>query len=129
MSKSLRLMESRVLRNHRREAWEEQGRCCKYCFAPLEFKQTTADHKVPRSKGGMNLRENIICACAPCNMAKGSWNILSFTKAIKSPPPGAPIQIHLAAARRRIWLATHRACRRINYSVGLPNPTPIGQAA
>ena len=41
---------------------------CQYCGDGSDL---TFDHLVPRSKGGQTTWENIITACAPCNMRKG----------------------------------------------------------
>jgi 5-methylcytosine-specific restriction endonuclease McrA len=116
-----------ILRNHRREAWEEQQRCCKYCLEPLPFHASTAEHRVPKSKGGTNARANIDAACQPCNKAKGSSPAAWFAKAIRNPPVGASFAVLMAWSRRRIWLAIHRASRNIAYAVGLPNPSPVGR--
>lgn len=123
----MRRVEADILRAVRREAWEDQGRCCKYCLAPLGFSESTADHRVPRSKGGTNVKANIVAACGPCNVAKGSMAPAEFKAAIKAPQAGARVGIWLAWSRRRVWLAAYRACRNISYAVGLPNTTPVGQ--
>lgn len=125
--RSLRQIEADVLRGARREAWEAQQYCCKYCLEPLPFTETTTEHRVPRSKGGTNERANIDAACAPCNKAKGSSPAAWFAKAVRNPPPGSSIAVLMSWARRRIWLATHRASRNIAYAVGLPNQTPVGR--
>jgi len=41
---------------------------CQYCGNP---QQLTFDHVIPRRLGGKTTWENIITACAPCNMKKG----------------------------------------------------------
>ena len=41
---------------------------CQYCGSPNEL---TFDHVIPRRLGGKTTWENIITACAPCNMRKG----------------------------------------------------------
>lgn len=41
---------------------------CQYCGSREEL---TFDHVIPRSQGGMTSWENIVTACAPCNLAKG----------------------------------------------------------
>lgn len=41
---------------------------CQYCSSPDEL---TFDHVIPRSRGGRTTWENIITACAPCNLRKG----------------------------------------------------------
>lgn len=41
---------------------------CQYCTSTDEL---TFDHVVPRSRGGRTTWENIVTACAPCNLTKG----------------------------------------------------------
>lgn len=127
-AKKAQRLETQFLRTYKAEALAEQAGCCKYCFAPLDKVAATADHITPRSKGGTSMRKNIVACCVECNLAKGSWNVLSFNRAIRN-PEGHSFKIWRAWSRRRIWLATHRACRRIRYSVGLDNDTPIGRRA
>lgn len=42
---------------------------CQYCGCD---KDLTFDHVVPRSKGGITSWENVITACAPCNLRKAN---------------------------------------------------------
>lgn len=49
----------------------DKGRCV-YCNKDLNFKEATLDHIVPRSKGGQNTWENLVCCCKNCNHSKGS---------------------------------------------------------
>lgn len=44
------------------------GFTCQYCGAAEEL---TFDHLIPRSRGGRTTWENIVTACAPCNLRKG----------------------------------------------------------
>ena len=41
---------------------------CQYCGSADEL---TFDHVIPRSRGGRTTWENIVTACAPCNLTKG----------------------------------------------------------
>jgi 5-methylcytosine-specific restriction endonuclease McrA len=41
---------------------------CQYCSARDDL---TFDHLVPRSRGGQTTWENVVTACAPCNLRKG----------------------------------------------------------
>ena len=51
------------------------GGLCAYC---RNKRATTIDHLKPRSKGGSNLRSNLVPACLECNHDKGSENWLSW---------------------------------------------------
>lgn len=41
---------------------------CQYCGANEDL---TFDHVVPRSRGGLTTWDNVVTACAPCNLLKG----------------------------------------------------------
>ena len=42
---------------------------CQYCGARGDL---TFDHVIPRAKGGKTIWENVVAACGPCNLRKGS---------------------------------------------------------
>jgi len=42
---------------------------CQYCGAKGDM---TFDHVLPRSRGGRTTWENVVAACGPCNLRKGS---------------------------------------------------------
>ena len=54
------------------------GGLCAYCRCE---RATTLDHIKPRSKGGSNLRSNLVPACVECNHNKGSQNWLTWYRA------------------------------------------------
>ena len=113
----------------RAEAAARQGHCCKYCFEPFSVSPATADHRKPRSAGGMNFADNIDAACVSCNSLKGSMSAGAFLKAIKA--AAGPLPMLLAYARRRIWLSAHRASRNIGRAAGVEinNPLTLSEAA
>lgn len=41
---------------------------CQYCASREDL---TFDHVIPRSRGGRTTWENVVAACAPCNLLKG----------------------------------------------------------
>lgn len=50
--------------------------CCAYCDSP--FKQLTLDHVLAESKGGIDSWQNLVPACAKCNISKGSKNLTDW---------------------------------------------------
>lgn len=118
-------MRKEFIAKGRSAAATRQGGCCKYCFEPFAVSPATAEHRVPRSKGGSNLAHNIDAACARCNKLKAAMTVGEFLKRIKH-PDGGSVELLLAASRRRIWLRTHRARRRIGQFVGIELDLPIG---
>ncbi|MDA3859222.1 MAG: HNH endonuclease [Roseovarius sp.] len=59
---------------------------CQYCGAKGEL---TFDHVVPRARGGVTSWENVVAACSPCNLSKGSKSLrqagLSLRRAPRPP--------------------------------------------
>jgi len=44
---------------------------CQYCGDHFPTQELTFDHVIPRSRGGRTTWENIVTACARCNLSKG----------------------------------------------------------
>jgi len=44
---------------------------CVYCGDAFPSHDLTFDHVIPRSRGGHTTWENVVSACAPCNLKKG----------------------------------------------------------
>lgn len=53
----------------RRVLFARDGWRCAYCGQTAG--RLTLDHVVPRSRGGDSTWENVVTACAPCNLRKG----------------------------------------------------------
>ena len=70
----------------RRALFARDGWRCVYCGTSSG--RLTLDHVVPRSKGGESIWENVVTACAPCNLRKGD----RLLRGLRSPsaPPAAP---------------------------------------
>ncbi len=60
--------------------------CCQYCGGKGDL---TFDHVVPRARGGITSWENVVAACSPCNLRKGS-RLLSQTRLQLRKPPRQP---------------------------------------
>lgn len=45
---------------------------CQYCGQPFPTHDLTFDHVIPRALGGRTTWDNVVTACAPCNLRKGS---------------------------------------------------------
>ena len=44
---------------------------CQYCGHGFHVEDLTFDHVVPKSRGGRTKWDNVVTACAPCNLQKG----------------------------------------------------------
>lgn len=64
--------------------WEMQNRLCFYCRRPVYHKPSnpadfaTADHIIPRARGGHLQPDNIVIACVGCNARRGTTPHLEF---------------------------------------------------
>lgn len=72
----IRLLKyDRVPRNsvkfNRRNIFLRDEHCCQYCQKHFPRQQLSLDHIQPRSRGGDDSWENIVCACLKCNVRKG----------------------------------------------------------
>lgn len=56
---------------------------CRYCGCPLSHSQASAEHRVPRSRGGATTRENITLSCRRCNRWKGSRTPAEFAELLR----------------------------------------------
>lgn len=45
---------------------------CHWCRVGLDDTDATVDHRIPLSRGGLNNRNNLVLACAPCNQGRGN---------------------------------------------------------
>ena len=57
--------------------------CCQYCGSKGDL---TFDHVVPRARGGVTSWENVVAACAPCNLRKGSRSLRQAGLSLRKPP-------------------------------------------
>ena len=56
---------------------------CQYCGAKHDL---TFDHVLPRKLGGVTSWENVVAACAPCNLRKGSKTLREAGMHLRKPP-------------------------------------------
>ena len=80
----------------RRALFARDGWRCVYCGASSG--RLTLDHVIPRSRGGESVWENVVTACAPCNLRKGNRLLEESGLTLRRlPRPPAPVLfIHLA---------------------------------
>ena len=56
---------------------------CQYCGSR---KDLTFDHVIPRAAGGITSWENVVAACAPCNLRKGSKSLRQCGMSLRQVP-------------------------------------------
>lgn len=56
---------------NRRNIYARDANTCQYCGERFPTAELSLDHVTPRSQGGQNTWENLVCACVKCNSRKG----------------------------------------------------------
>lgn len=103
-----RLPAQRVKLN-RRNLFARDRNQCQYCGQHFPTSDLTLDHVVPRTQGGGDTWENLVCACVPCNARKGGRTPdQARVKLIRKPvkPKRNPlITLKLGSEKYRSWKA------------------------
>lgn len=56
---------------NRRNIFLRDGHRCQYCGHRFNTGRLSLDHVLPKSRGGPDTWENVVCACLHCNVTKG----------------------------------------------------------
>lgn len=80
-----KLPRTAVKLNRRNLFARDQNRC-QYCGKRFPTSELSLDHVIPRSQGGLNSWENIVCACVRCNVRKGGRTPNQAGLALIGPP-------------------------------------------
>lgn len=78
------------------------GRCA-YCGAELTLASMTADHVMPKARGGGNGLANLLPACHECNRDKGQQTLEQWRRRIGR----AKLRMPSFTNEQRRWLAAH----------------------
>ncbi len=92
---------------NRRNLFARDQNRCQYCGHKYPSSELSLDHVVPRSQGGTNSWENIVCACVRCNVRKGGRtpeqaNMRLITKP-RRPRRSPVLTIKLSEAKYASW--------------------------
>ena len=60
------------------EVFQMDNFTCQYCGRKAPNVELQIDHKFPKSKGGLDKKENYITACMECNLGKGDCILKEF---------------------------------------------------
>lgn len=71
-----------IAKGVRFEVFKRDGFCCVYCGAHPPAVILHIDHIHPVAEGGTNDLDNLITACAPCNLGKGARLLSSAPKSL-----------------------------------------------
>lgn len=101
-----RLPKQRVKFN-RRNLYARDANRCQYCGRRFSTSELSLDHVIPRSRGGTNTWDNVVCCCLDCNVRKGGRTpreahmhlIAKPTKPHRNPV----VNVSLSSRRYRSW--------------------------
>ena len=60
-----------IVKFNRRNIYARDKNRCQYCGKKFPTSELSLDHVVPRTMGGANSWDNLVCACTRCNSRKG----------------------------------------------------------
>jgi 5-methylcytosine-specific restriction endonuclease McrA len=92
---------------NRRNIFARDKNRCQYCGKRQRTSELSLDHIIPKSVGGKSVWENIVCACAKCNVKKGGRtprqaSMTLIQKPVR-PKHNPLVHIHLGHQRYRSW--------------------------
>ena len=92
---------------NRRNIFARDNNQCQYCGKKFPTQELSLDHIVPRSQGGENSWENIVCACVGCNVLKGGRTPrqanMHLIRKPEKPKRSPTLSIKLANRKYQSW--------------------------
>jgi 5-methylcytosine-specific restriction endonuclease McrA len=64
-------LPAQMVKLNRRNLFARDRNTCQYCGRHFPTSELSIDHVVPRTQGGQDTWENLVCACIRCNARKG----------------------------------------------------------
>ena len=95
-------MPKQTVKFNRRNIFARDHNQCQYCGKKFPTSELSLDHVVPRSQGGGNTWENIVCACVACNVRKGGRTPAQASMPLLAVPYRPSWVEHLILSNRNI---------------------------
>jgi len=94
---------------NRRNLFARDRNRCQYCGRSFPSSELTIDHVLPKSQGGGDSWENLVCACVRCNAKKGgrtpAQSRMMLRKTPVRPKRHPLISVRLGQERYESWKA------------------------
>lgn len=115
MGRKLKSLDRAFLRMYKEDSLREQGGRCVYCLDQMTYKASTTEHKIPKSKGGSNKKDNIGASCQRCNRDKGALIHKDYVTilSLSIPSIGNPIRTSIWI-KRRLNLAIEKSVKKLD---------------
>lgn len=92
---------------NRRNIYARDKNKCQYCGKNHPMSELSLDHVTPRSQGGQNTWENLVCCCVGCNTRKGGRTPKQANMKLIRPPVkptrNPVLHIRLGSEKYRSW--------------------------
>lgn len=92
---------------NRRNIYARDHNRCQYCGKRFSTSDLSLDHVMPRSRGGKNSWENIVCCCLKCNVRKGGRTPVEASMHLitepRKPRRNPVININLGSTKYHSW--------------------------
>lgn len=102
-------LPQQVVKLNRRNLFARDRNTCQYCGKHFSTCDLSIDHVVPRTQGGRDTWENLVCACIRCNARKGGRTPVEASMHLIRPPVKPKrnplIAIRLGQDRYQSWKA------------------------
>ena len=93
----------------RRNIYFRDNNTCQYCGRRFRNSELNIDHVIPRSRGGRDSWDNLVCACVKCNIKKGSKTPreanMSLVRRPGEPALDPMISLHVGKRKYASWRA------------------------
>ncbi len=93
----------------RRNLYFRDNNTCQYCGKRFRNSELNIDHVVPKSRGGHDSWENLVCACVACNIRKANKTPreagMSLVRRPKEPTLDPTISVHIGKRKYASWRA------------------------
>ncbi len=96
------------VRLNRKNIFARDKRVCQYCGKRYPSERLNLDHVIPRSQGGKEAWENLVCACFRCNSRKGGRTpSQAGMKLVRQPvrPQATGLRVTIGDRKYRDWEA------------------------
>lgn len=94
---------------NRRNLFARDRNRCQYCGRSFPSSELTIDHVLPRSQGGGDSWQNLVCACVRCNAKKGGRTPMQARMSLRKTPARPKrhplISVRLGQERYESWKA------------------------
>lgn len=91
----------------RKNIYNRDNNTCQYCGKQFPTDQLNIDHVIPRSKGGKNSWENLVCSCIKCNQKKRDREpkeaSMKLIKIPQMPKHNPHLSVHIGNAKYKSW--------------------------